>query len=107
MAIGDSMSELEVRVICCNSYRTCNDYYTGVIDVIEKTFKRYKAVRCYRGIERTLKITEPDRYIVFHNQVSNRGIQHIQIVHKPSFMSEEEAMRIIREVIGLVEVEVL
>jgi hypothetical protein len=101
------MRELEVKIICCNSVRSCRDYYTGVIDLIGKTFKRYKAVRCYRGEERTLKITEPDRYIIFHDQVGNRGIHNIQLVHKPSFMSEEEAMRIIREVIGLVEVEVL
>ena len=101
------MRELEVKIICCNSIRSCRDYYTGVIDINTKQMRRFNATRCYRGEERTLKITEPDRYIIFHNKVSNKGIHHIQIVHKPSFMSEEEALRIIREVIGLVEVEVL
>jgi hypothetical protein len=101
------MSELEVKVVCCYSIRTCRDYYTGVIDLYEKSLKRYDATRCYRGEEKVLRIAEPERFIVFHNQVSNRGINHIQIVHKPSFMSEEEALRIIREVIGLDEVEAL
>jgi hypothetical protein len=101
------MSELEVRVICCYSIRTCRDYYTGVIDLYEKSLKRYDATRCYRGEEKVLRITEPERYIVFHNQVSNRGINHIQIVHKPSTMSMEEAMRIIRQILDLVEVEAL
>jgi hypothetical protein len=99
------MRELEVKIICCYSVRTCRDFYTGVIDISTKTMRKYNAVRCYRDGEKILRITETEKYIVFHNEVSNRGIQHIQIVHKPSFMSEEEAMRIIREVIGLVEVE--
>jgi hypothetical protein len=98
---------LEVKVVCCNSSRTCNDYYTGVIDVIKRTFKRYNAVRCYRGEERTLKITEPERYIVFHDRVSNKGNHNIILVHKPSSITEEDAMRIIREVLGLIEVEVI
>ena len=98
---------LEVKVICCGSVRTCRDYYTGVIDVNTKTLKRFSAVRCHRGEERILKITEPENFIVFHDEKSFRGRHNITLVHKPSSMTVEEAMKIIREVLGLFEVEVI
>jgi hypothetical protein len=98
---------IEVKVVCCYSVRTCRDYYTGVIDIYKKTLEIYRATRCCRGEEKILRIVEPERYIVFHDQVSNRGKHNIQIVHKPSSLSEREVMRIVCEVLGLIEVEVI
>ena len=98
---------VEVKVVCCYSTRSCRDYYTGVIDIFEKTLEIHEAVRCYRGEEKILRIAEPERYIVFHDQVSNRKNHNITLVHKPSSMSVEEAMRIIRHMLGLIEVEVI
>jgi len=98
---------VEVKVVCCYSIRSCRDYYTGVIDIFKKTLEIHKAVRCYRGEEKILKITEPEKFIVFHDEKSFRGRHNIQIVHKPSTMTEEEAMRIIRHMLGLIEVEVI
>jgi hypothetical protein len=100
------MSELEVRVVCCFSRRTCREYYTGAIDVYEKSLTIYNATRCYRGEVKILRVTEPERYIVFNDLVSYRGNHNIRVIHKPSTMSEEEAMRIIRRILGL-EVEVI
>ena len=51
---------LEVKVICCYSIRTCHDYYTGVIDVNTGELRIFNAVRCHRGEEKILKITEPE-----------------------------------------------
>ena len=98
---------LEVKVICCYSVRTCRDYSTFVIDVNTMQMERFNAVRCHRGEEKILKITEPERYIVFHDEKSFKGRHNIKLVHKPSAMTVEEAMKIIRELLGLVEVEVI
>jgi len=98
---------VEVKVVCCYSTRSCKDYYTGVIDIFKKTLEIHKAVRCYRGEEKILRITEQERYIVFHDMKSFRGRHNIVLVHKPSALTEQEALRIIRHMLGLIEVEVI
>jgi hypothetical protein len=101
------MSELEVRVVCCYSRRTCREYYTGVIDIYEKSLTIYNATRCYRGEVKILRITEPERYIVFNDLVSYRGNHNIHVIHKPSTMSEEEALKLVKRIIGLIKEEVI
>ena len=87
---------LEVEAPCCASIRECSVRYIAVIGIRDKNHPRIlrtiSSVRCHRGYEKKVKIYLSNDIIVVSHYVSNRGRLYINVIWKPSDVSDEEAL---------------
>jgi hypothetical protein len=94
---------LEFDAPCCYSVRECSVRKLYVVGFRgkPKVLKEIGAVRCGRGITKKIKFYPSNDVILISYYVSNRGVHHITILWKPQNISEEQATKIVREVLGI------